>query len=242
MENGEGGRPLHVPGGTRRSLDTSAASPTPTGIAMSSLPSAESRFFHQPGRRCGSRNTGSVLYPWLRQNRGVAFSHSTATGQGTDWRDNDPELEPLMEIYQGYHANYEYAGAPLAETDEYQSSVHGAYQPLGMYWNALAKGYKLGVESSSDHISTHSSYTMIYSPSPTRQISWTACTTPRVHRHGQHRSGCSRARRARPGMDDGRHSGSHGVSSLPREHRRTAPIQSIDLIKNGKFVYRAEPH
>ena len=36
-------------------------------------------------------NTGSVLYPWLRQNRGVAFSHSSATDQGTDWRDNDPE-------------------------------------------------------------------------------------------------------------------------------------------------------
>jgi hypothetical protein len=32
----------------------------------------------------------------------------------------------------------------------------------------LAKGYKLGIESSSDHISTHSSYTMIYTPSMDR--------------------------------------------------------------------------
>ena len=42
--------------------------------------------------------------------------HSLATGQGTDYRDNDPDVEPLVEIYQGYHANYEYEGAPRAET------------------------------------------------------------------------------------------------------------------------------
>jgi hypothetical protein len=95
--------------------------------------------------------------------------HSIATDQGTDFRDNDPLLEPLVEIYQGYHASYEYEGAPRAESENYKLvPVHGELRPKGFYWNALDKGYKLGVEASSDHISTHSSYTLIYSPSVVR--------------------------------------------------------------------------
>jgi hypothetical protein len=114
-------------------------------------------------------NSGAVLYPYLRQNRGIAMTHSLATDQGTDFRDNDPLLEPLVEIYQGYHASYEYEGAPRAESENYKLvPVHGELRPLGFYWNALDKGYKLGVEASSDHISTHTSYTMIYSPSVDR--------------------------------------------------------------------------
>ncbi len=112
----------------------------------------------------GKINSGGVVYPYLRQNRGICMEHSLATGQGTDWRDNDPDLEPLVEIYQGYHAAYEYEGGPRAESASNHLLVHGAYEPGGFYWNALAKGYKLGVESSSDHISTHASYTMIYTP------------------------------------------------------------------------------
>jgi hypothetical protein len=117
----------------------------------------------------GQVNTGTVLYPYLRQNRGIAMPHSIATQQGTDFRDNDPLLEPLVEIYQGYHASYEYEGAPRAESENYKLvPVLGELQPKGFYWNALDKGYKLGVEASSDHISTHSSYTLIYSPSVDR--------------------------------------------------------------------------
>ena len=116
----------------------------------------------------GQVNSGSLVYPYLRQNRGICMEHSLATGQGTDWRDNDPDLEPLVELYQGYHAAYEYEGAPRAESANNHLLVHGAYEPAGFYWNALAKGYKLGVQASSDHISTHSSYAMIYTPTTNR--------------------------------------------------------------------------
>ena len=78
-------------------------------------------------------------------------------------------VEPMVEIYQGYHAAYEYAGGPRAETDDFQVNIHGGYRPLGFYWNALKKGYKLGVQASSDHIATHNSYTLIYSPSVERE-------------------------------------------------------------------------
>jgi len=112
----------------------------------------------------GVVNSGKILYPYLRENRGIAMLHSLATGQGSDYRDNDPELEPLVELYQGYHASYEYEGAPLAETGNHLVTIHGAYQPAGFWWNALAKGLKLGVQASSDHIATHNSYAMIYTP------------------------------------------------------------------------------
>jgi hypothetical protein len=41
-------------------------------------------------------------------------------------------------------------------------------QDINSPLTGLAKGYKLGVESSSDHVSTHSSYTLIYTPSMDR--------------------------------------------------------------------------
>lgn len=116
----------------------------------------------------GRVNSGTLVYPYLRQNRGICMEHSLATGQGTDWRDNDPDLEPLVEIYQGYHAAYEYEGGPRAESATNHLLVHGSYEPAGFYWNALAKGYKLGVQASSDHISTHTSYAMIYCPTTNR--------------------------------------------------------------------------
>ena len=116
----------------------------------------------------GTLASGPILYPYLKQHRGICMLHSLATEQGSDYRDNDPEVEPLVEIYQGYHANYEYEGAPRGESANYQVLVHEKYEAAGFYWKGLAKGYKLGVESSSDHVSTHSSYTMIYTPSMDR--------------------------------------------------------------------------
>jgi len=122
----------------------------------------------EAAENAGRVNSGTLVYPYLRQNRGIAMEHSLATGQGTDWRDNDPDLEPLVELYQGYHAAYEYEGGPRAEDGVNHLLVHGAYEPAGFFWNALNKGYKLGVQASSDHISTHCSYTMIYAPSTNR--------------------------------------------------------------------------
>jgi hypothetical protein len=116
----------------------------------------------------GKVNSGGILYPYLRQNRGIGMEHSLATGQGTDWRDNDSDLEPLVEIYQGYHAAYEFEGGPRAESASNHLLVHGSYEPSGFYWNALNKGYKLGVQASSDHISTHVSYAMILTPAVKR--------------------------------------------------------------------------
>jgi hypothetical protein len=83
------------------------------------------------------------------------MSHTSATGAGTDWRDEAPDVEPLMEIYQGYRKSYEHEGAPRSPGD-------GGVRPAGFVWKAWEKGLKLGLQSSSDHVSTHASYGMIW--------------------------------------------------------------------------------
>ncbi len=109
------------------------------------------------------------LYEALRRMGGIAISHTSGTRMGTDWRDNDPEIEPVVEIMQGARTNYEYAGAPLSADSTRPDDAPGGYRPIGMVRNAWNKGYRLGVTASSDHGSTHYSYTMVYTDRVTRQ-------------------------------------------------------------------------
>jgi hypothetical protein len=103
----------------------------------------------------------SALYAYLRRFGGVVAPHTSATGAGTDWRDSDPVLQPLVEIYQGYGQDFggsqERAGAPRAPTREEAGRF-----AAGFVSDAWAKGIKMGVEASSDHVSTHISYACFY--------------------------------------------------------------------------------
>ena len=189
----------------------------------------------------GTVNTGSVLYPYLKQNRGICMLHSLATDQGSDYRDNDPEVEPLVEIYQGYHANYEYAGAPKAETEAYHVTAHGPFRPAGFYWNALAKGLKLGTESSSDHIGTHTSYTMIYTPTTVRRD--IVESMRKRHAYGATDNIVldfrARDRQGREWMMGDAFTAQSAVFHV--KVQGTGPIESVEIISNGKFVYKTEP-
>jgi hypothetical protein len=106
-----------------------------------------------------------MLYRYLHELGGICASHTSATGMGTDWRDNDPQVEPAVEIYQGDRMSYEYEGAPRSGYDPQSKKLPaqiGGWQPLGFLNHALKeKGYRLGFESSSDHWSTHISYTVV---------------------------------------------------------------------------------
>jgi hypothetical protein len=119
------------------------------------------------------------LFEYLHDNDGISIPHSSGTAQGTDFRDNDPEIEPLLEIFQGYRASYEYRGAPKAASDRKLLAQRSGYNPSGYWWEALAKGLKLGVIASSDHWSTHISYACILSEEFTRQALFDAIK----HRH-----------------------------------------------------------
>ena len=107
-----------------------------------------------------------MLYRYLRAFGGVCAEHTSGTDMGTDWRDNDPEVEPIVEIYQGDRQSYERPGAPRSNTADYSI---GGWRPFGFVAYALMKGYRLGFQSSSDHISTHMSYCNVFVQEPSRE-------------------------------------------------------------------------
>jgi hypothetical protein len=106
-----------------------------------------------------------MLYRYLKEFDGVCAMHTSATGMGTDWRDNDPQVEPVVEIYQGDRMNYEYPGAPRSGYDpqgEQRPFQIGGWEPKGFIDHALKdKGYRLGFQASSDHWSTHISFCVV---------------------------------------------------------------------------------
>ncbi len=111
------------------------------------------------------------LYDEVRRLNGLVISHTSGTRMGTDWRDNDPGLEPVVEIFQGARTNYEYEGAPLSVVTgvDDDHAQRAGYYPEGFVRLAWNKGYRLGITVSSDHGSTHYSYSMVYTDRPTRQ-------------------------------------------------------------------------
>ncbi len=154
---------------------------------------------------------------------------------GTDWRDNDPEVEPVVEIYQGHRHNYEHFGAPRSPTEQTQI---GGYEPAGFIWNALEKGYKLGFQSSSDHVSTHLSYAIVYAEDTSR----TALIEAFKKRH------CYAA--TDNILLDVR-SGDHfmGDTFTTKEPlavsvtvRGTASLSKVHVVRDNKYVFSTEPN
>jgi len=113
-----------------------------------------------------------MLYRYLRELDGICAMHTSATGMGTDWRDNDPLVEPIVEIYQGDRMSYEHEGAPRAgfdpQLDRFPANL-GGWEPKGFINLALEKGYRLGFQASSDHWSTHISYFMVLAEKADRE-------------------------------------------------------------------------
>jgi hypothetical protein len=106
-----------------------------------------------------------MLYRYLKELDGICASHTSATNMGTDWRDSDARVEPIVEIYQGDRNSYEYEEAPRAGHDPQSNKLPvsiGGWRPAGFVNLALKdKGYRLGFQSSSDHISTHISFCIV---------------------------------------------------------------------------------
>ncbi len=103
------------------------------------------------GDMSGDEKTGTpdtkMLYAYLKHFGGICASHTSATGMGTDWRDNDPLVEPVVEIYQGDRNNYECDGAPrgchaaghAGEPNDDNEAIH----PQGIHLERLGQGLPL---------------------------------------------------------------------------------------------------
>ncbi|MFQ5810416.1 MAG: hypothetical protein ACE5JM_12430, partial [Armatimonadota bacterium] len=180
------------------------------------------------------RRDAAMLYRMLRQYGGICASHTSGTDMGTDWRDNDPVVEPIVEIYQGCRQSYEAPGAPRANSAE---DSKGGFQGAGYVWNALAKGHRLGFQASSDHVSTHISYAVAYATEPTRRGIFDAFSVRHCYgatdnilmdvRMGEQMMGDEFATRKAPQLTV------HVVG--------TSPIAQLNVIKDNQIVYSTEP-
>lgn len=187
----------------------------------------------------GMAETGApdvkMLYRYLKTFGGICAPHTSATNMGTDWRDNDPVVEPVVEIYQGHRQNYEYLGAPRSATKA-QESI-GGWQPAGFVWEAFKKGYRLGFQCSSDHVSTHMSYAVVFAEAPTREAIVDAFK--RRHSYGATDNILLVVTCGDHLMGD-----AFSVNEPPKLDIfvvGTAPIARLHIIKNFQHVYTTEP-
>jgi hypothetical protein len=175
-----------------------------------------------------------MLYKYLKHFDGIVASHTSGTGMGTDWRDNDPLVEPAVEIYQGDRQNYEMPGAP--RTNSAEDSI-GNWRPLGFVSLALKKGYRLGFEASSDHISTHMSYTNLWVTSPTREGIMEAFHKRRVYGSTDNILADVRC--------DGHFMGEEftvaHAPSISVKLRGMDKFAKVHIIKDGSYAYSIEP-
>ncbi len=182
-------------------------------------------------------STGPRLYPHLRKTKGIATSHTSHTNMGTDWRDNDPELEPIVEIFQGARTSAEHDDAPLSPSEKRTDLWAGGYRPLGFVWKAWEKGYKLGVQASSDHVSTHTSYAMVLAESFTRQ----GLVDAMRQRHTYAATtNIVLDFRLRDGQDEYIHGDAYSSQRIPELFVKvvgTNEIKEVAVVRDNKYVY-----
>jgi hypothetical protein len=183
----------------------------------------------------GKDEDAAMLYAYLTELGGICAAHTSATGMGTDWRANDPKVEPIVEIYQGARESYEHLGARRVAHGP--DDAAGGWKPLGMIWNALAMQYKFGFQSSSDHGSTHISFAIALAEEPSRRGIFDAFTKRHCYaatdnivldvRSGEHLMGDE--------FD------ANGPVTLKVMVQGTRPIKKVDIIKDFVYAYSTEP-
>jgi hypothetical protein len=121
--------------------------------------------------------------------------------------------------------------------------IHGPYRPLGFWWNALDKGLLLGVQASSDHISTHVSYALLLTPQVDRTVivnnmrqrhAYAATSNIVLDFQAEEANGAKHLQ--------GEWIQKAGPVRLTAKIMGTDLIQRVEVIRNGKFVYSQEPN
>ena len=111
------------------------------------------------------------------------------------------------------------------------------YQPEGMVSNAWAKGYKLGIITSSDHGSTHISYAMVYTGDPSRQGVLDAIR--KRHTYGATDNIILEVRMGKYFMGD--EFALKKPEPIRVKVRGTGKVAKVEIIKDSKIVYATEP-
>ena len=201
-------------------------------------PDGELLTFSSMGFGSGVRNETKLMYEVAKKTNGLAIPHTSGTSSmGTDWRDNDPEVDTVAEIYQGARQNYEHKNAPRGIQDGEEADAAGGFQVPGMLWNAWSKGYKVGVIASSDHFSTHISYAMVYTPDTSREAIHDSIRMRRTYGATDNIVLDFRMGMALMGAEI--------VADEPQRivvrARGTDKISAIHLVRDAAYIYKVEP-
>lgn len=181
----------------------------------------------------GNESWAERLYPALIEHGDIAIAHTTAGGGGTDWRDNDPRAEPVVEVFQALRGSYEEPNSPAKA---------GTNQPAGFVWNAWKKGWRIGLLSNSDHESTHQSYACVWAPELTNAAILGAIKQRRTYAATDNILLRFEARTEnRPPTKMGGELEANRPPELSIEAAGTAPIASLEVIRSGEVVYSAQP-
>jgi hypothetical protein len=176
----------------------------------------------------GSIQDTRMLFRFLREEGAISIPHTIGTGAGANFVDYAPDVDPVVEIYQGCRNAYEYPDCPRG--------IKQGNDP-GFYWNLLKAGKTYGVIASSDHRSTHMSYAMLYVDDMTREAVLEAFRKRHCYaatdnilldvRIGDHIMGDVFEQTAAP--------------VLHVQVGGTAQLETIDIIRNAEIIHTIRP-
>lgn len=163
---------FHIPGIFSVLYNSEWSMTFPNGHTNTVFPS---RHNFKMNAKIGSTATLEGGWEFLRRGgyKAITIPHTPADpGMGTTWPAYDPEYMRLCEIFQSCRGSYEHDGCPRQHVN--------ATNKKGFYWEALKKGYKLGIICSSDH-GYGAAYACIYAPENTREAVWQALYDRRTY-------------------------------------------------------------
>ena len=200
-------------------------------------------------------NDTELLFEEVRARGGITIAHTSGSGMGTDWHHRpEPDVEPVVEIFQGARRSFEQVGAPYSSTQA-QVETDAArvrpdtgrisdwiqnlfrIRPDGMVSEAWKRGHKLGVIASSDHVSTHISYAMVYSQDASRKGLLEAIRK-------RHTYGATDNIILEVGMGEhfmGDEFSTEVALPVVVKVQGTAPIERVDLLKDGQVIHSVQP-
>ena len=195
----------------------------------------------------GHHNTIFPSRPTQRLDRSIAASSTLAGGwkvldqanlkaitiphtgadptMGTAWEVQNDRYQRVCEIFQACRGSYEHSGCPREFTNTRNKK--------GFYWNALEKGYHVGVIASSDH-GYGVAYACVYAPENSRDAVWQAIWDRRCYGSTTY------------GLVLDMKSGSHFMGeewtskeapTLDIYARGSAPIRSIEILGRSKVLH-----
>jgi hypothetical protein len=152
-----------------------------------------------------------------------------------DWNWENARFDCLMEIYQGARSSYEAFRAAAGEkrgSSQIDEAGHFAQ-------DALAKGYRYGFVSFSDHGSTHNSWAAVWSPSEDRAGLFDGLYGRRTYAASDEILVKATADGHMPGEEFSAASGNAPLI----EASVTAPdeLVRVDVVKDSKYIYTMRP-